>query len=250
MDIRFDNKTVVVTGAASGIGSATARAFTAAGAHVFGLDTEDVAEGHSKGVQSITCDVARENDVAQAFGIIREASDHVDVLVNNAGIQTYGNVVDTSEELWDRTLDVNLKGAFLCSKYAIPLMDASPHAVVVNVSSAQSFVSQKDVAAYTVSKAGLNALTRSIAIDYAPRIRCVAVCPGAVNTPMLERDIAEYDDRDSIIRETEAIHLLNRISTPEEVSNFILFLASEYAGFATGHAYRVDGGIGLKIEGT
>ncbi len=250
MDIRFENKTVVVTGAASGIGSATAKAFTAAGAHVFGLDIEDIADNSLGGFQLIACDVAMEKDVARAFDIIRDNRDHVDVLVNNAGIQTYGNVVDTSEALWDQTLNVNLKGAFLCSKYAIPLMDASPHAVIVNVSSAQSFVSQKEVAAYTVSKAGLNALTRSIAIDYAPRIRCVAVCPGAVDTPMLEKDIAGYDDRDSIIRETEAIHLLNRISKPEEVSHFILFLASEYAGFATGHAYRVDGGIGLKIEGT
>ena len=247
MDIRFENKTVVVTGAASGIGRATAEAFKAAGARVFGLD---VAERSQSVFPLIACDVSMEKDVARAFDVIREERDCVDVLVNNAGIQTYGNVVDTSEALWDQTLNVNLKGAFLCSKYAVPLMGASEHAVIVNVSSAQSFVSQKEVAAYTVSKAGLNALTRSIAIDYAPRIRCVAVCPGAVDTPMLEKDIAGYDDRESIIRETEAIHLLNRISSPEEVSHFILFLASEFAGFATGHAYRVDGGIGLKIEGT
>lgn len=250
MDIRFENQTVVVTGAASGIGRVTAEAFRAAGAHVFGLDVIDIADNALKGFQSIACDVAIEKDVAGAFDIIRENRDHVDVLVNNAGIQTYGNVVDTGEALWDQTLNVNLKGAFLCSKYAIPLMDASPHAVIVNVSSAQSFVSQKEVAAYTVSKAGLNALTRSIAIDYAPAIRCVAVCPGAVDTPMLERDIAGHDDRESIIRETEAIHLLDRIGSPEEVAHFILFLASEYAGLATGHAYRVDGGIGLKIGGT
>jgi len=250
MDIRFENQTVVVTGAASGIGRAATEAFIAAGAHVFGLDIEGVASEALKGFELIACDVAIEKDVARAFDIIRKNRTHVDVLVNNAGIQTYGNVVETSEALWDQTMNVNLKGAFLCSKYAIPLMGASQHAVIVNLSSAQSFVSQKEVAAYTVSKAGLNALTRSIAIDYAPDIRCVAVCPGAVYTPMLEKDIAGYDDRESIVRETEAIHLLDRIADPEEVAHFILFLASEYAGFATGHAYRVDGGIGLKIEGT
>ena len=102
MDIRFKNKTVVVTGAASGIGRATAGAFRAAGAHVFGLDIENIAENSLRDVHPIRCDFAIEKDVVRAFDIIREDRDHVDVLVNNAGIQTYGNVVDTTETLWDR----------------------------------------------------------------------------------------------------------------------------------------------------
>lgn len=250
MNIRFQDKSVVVTGAASGIGRVTAQAFETVGAQVFGLDIQDSAGDPSEAIEMIACDVAIEKDVEMAFNTIGGKAGRVDILVNNAGIQTHGNVVDMTEALWDQTLNVNLKSAFLCAKYAIPLMETSSHGVIVNVSSAQSFVSQKEVTAYAVSKAGINALTRCIAIDYAPKIRCVAVCPGAVDTPMLERDIAGYDDRESIVNETEAIHLLNRISRPEEIAHFILFLASEYASFATGHAYRVDGGIGLKIEGT
>jgi NAD(P)-dependent dehydrogenase (short-subunit alcohol dehydrogenase family) len=122
--------------------------------------------------------------------------------------------------------------------------------VIVNVASVKSFVCQDKEAAYVASKSAILGLTQSIASDYSPGLRCVAVCPGAVKTPLLMNEIDKSADRQKIIKETEDIHLLQRIAEPEEIASFILFMASDKAGFATGHAYRVDGGIGVRIPGT
>jgi NAD(P)-dependent dehydrogenase (short-subunit alcohol dehydrogenase family) len=122
--------------------------------------------------------------------------------------------------------------------------------VIVNVASIKSFMCQDKEAAYVASKAAILGLTQSIASDYAPGLRCVAVCPGAVRTPLLMDEINKAQDKSAILRETEDIHLLKRIAEPAEIASFILFLASTQAGFATGQAYRVDGGIGVRIAGT
>ena len=129
-------------------------------------------------------------------------------------------------------------------------MEEADHPVIINVGSAQGFVSQEKVAAYSTSKEAIHGLTRSMAVDFAPRIRCLAVCPGAVMTPMLAKDLEAFGDKESILEQTRNIHLLRRIAEPEEIANFIVFMASDKASFATGHTYRVDGGIGLKIGGT
>lgn len=255
MIISFEGKRAIVTGATSGIGKAVAIQMLEAGATVIGIGRDadkiiEELEAYPDRLFFVPCDLRIHADIKKVFNQIGEKFGFVDVLVNNAGVQTYGDVVSLDEETWDYTMDVNLKSIYLCSKYAIPLMEQSSHPVIVNVGSVQGFVSQRQVAAYAASKEALHGLTRSIAIDYAPRIRCVAVCPGAVWTPMLENDIAGFEDKEAIIEETRNIHLLKRIATAEEIANFITFLASEKASFATGHTYRVDGGIGLKIEGT
>jgi NAD(P)-dependent dehydrogenase (short-subunit alcohol dehydrogenase family) len=171
------------------------------------------------------------------------------ILINNAGIQTYGTVTETTEELWDRTMNVNVKSMFLCSKLCIPLMTKSDNAVVINLSSVQSFVTQKGVAAYATSKAAILGLTNSIAVDYAPHLRCVAICPGAVMSPMLATVINEFANKEEVITETENIHLLKRIAHPDEIADFILFAASNKARFMTGQHYRIDGGIGVELGG-
>jgi len=253
----FADKNIVITGGSMGIGLATALGFMEEGGQIIILDVagpspESKAKLNSS-VHFIDCDVSKSSEVKKAFEQIENKWKQVDVLVNNAGIQTYGTATTTTEETWDTTIDVNLKGMFLCAKYCIPLMLGQLAPAIVNVSSVQGFICQKDVLAYATSKAAIAGLTRSIAIDYAPKLRCVAVSPGAVNTPMLQHDIeklAGKDLQDAALKETEAIHLLNRIASPEEIANFIIFLASEKASFATGQTYRVDGGIGIKIEGT
>lgn len=253
MLIEFSNKVIVITGAASGIGWACSRLFIDDGADVVLLDikqadAKDVLQLGGKAF-FLQCDVSDGHSVKTAFEQIAEKYGRVDVLVNNAGIQSYGNVTDTSEEDWDRTMNVNVKSIFLCSKYAIPLLMKSVTPVIVNVASVKSFVCQDNEVAYVTSKSSILGLTRSIATDYAPRLRCVAVCPGAISTPLLFDEINKSEKREALIAATEDIHLLKRIGAPEEVANFILFLASEKAGFATGQAYRVDGGIGVRIEG-
>ena len=147
-------------------------------------------------------------------------------------------------------LDVNLKSVFLCSKYCIPSMLRKGRGVVVNVASVQAFVSQQKVAAYTTSKSALLGLTRSIAIDYSPHIRCVAVCPGTVDTPMLREAIKESPDPDAVYQECIDMHPLKKLATPQEVSELIAFLASDKASFITGQAYRIDGGLGISVGGS
>ena len=256
MIIDFSNKIVVITGAASGIGLITAKMLIAEGATVFMIDNNPegakIAAGLGEKVYFYHADVANKNAVKNVFANIQKTVSHIDILVNNAGIQTYGKVTTLEEEDWDRTMNVNVKSIFLCSKYGIPLMNESKAPVIVNVASVKSFVCQDNEVAYVASKSAILGLTQSIAVDYAPKIRCVAVCPGAVRTPLLTNEFekAEPEQQQQLIKETESIHLLNRIAEPVEVARFILFLASDLASFATGHAYRIDGGIGVRIPGT
>ena len=147
-------------------------------------------------------------------------------------------------------MNVNLKSAFFCSKYAIPVMLKKGKGCIINVASVQSFISQQNVAPYTTSKTALLGLTRSIAVDYAPKIRCVAVCPGTVDTPMLRGAINLSPNPQEVLQECHDMHLTKRIGSSEEVAELISFLASEKADFITGQAFRIDGGLGISIAGS
>ncbi|MEM8556346.1 MAG: glucose 1-dehydrogenase [Bacteroidota bacterium] len=251
--MRFSDHVAVVTGAAKGIGAATARLFAAEGARVALLDADPVGAETAaalEGARFVQCDVSDVRAVTAAFEAVRDAFGGIDILVNNAGIQRYGTVTETTEALWDEVMNVNLKSAFLCAKAALPSMVERGRGVVVNVASVQSFITQANVAAYTTSKTALLGLTRSIAVDYAPAVRCVAVCPGTVDTPMLRWAVNESPDPDEVMREVNAMHPVKRIAMPEEVAQLIGFLCSAEASFITGQAYRIDGGLGLSIGGS
>lgn len=255
MLISFSNKVAVVTGGAKGIGGATATRFLSEGASVAVLDVDDtdgqalVSKFPDRGL-FIHCDVSNSAQVGAAFDDVLRHFGGVDILVNNAGIQRYGTVTETPEEEWDLVMNVNLKSAFLCSKAAIPSMLERGGGVVINVSSVQAMHTQRNVAPYTTSKSGLLGLTRSIAVDYAPSVRCVAVCPGTVNTPMLEWAVKQSPNPKALFDEVDDMHLAKRIADPTEVADLILYLASDRAGFITGHAYRIDGGLGIEIGGS
>ncbi len=250
----FENVKVVVTGGAKGIGGACVKAFTEGGAKVCILDIDQAGQEFADTLGDDTffihCDVSKEDDVKTAFKKIEKKLGAVEVLVNNAGIQRYSTVTETSEEEWDLVMNVNLKSAFLCSKYAIPMMVNNKKGCVINVASVQSFISQKNVAPYTTSKTALLGLTRSIAVDYAPNIRSVAVCPGTVDTPMLRNSIQESPNPDEVLEECNEMHLVKRICSSEEVGELVTYLASDKAGFITGQAIRIDGGLGITIGGS
>jgi len=250
----FENVKVVVTGGAKGIGGACVKAFTEGGAKVCILDIDQAGQEFADTLGDDTffihCDVSKEDEVKTAFKKIEKKLGAVEILVNNAGIQRYSTVTETSEEEWDLVMNVNLKSAFLCSKYAIPMMVNNKKGCVINVASVQSFISQKNVAPYTTSKTALLGLTRSIAVDYAPNIRSVAVCPGTVDTPMFRSSIQESPNPDEVLEECNEMHLVKRICSSEEVGELITYLASDKAGFITGQAIRIDGGLGITIGGS
>ena len=251
----FSGKVVIITGGGLGIGLGAAKKLAEKGASVaICSDREDQIKTAEASLQEeglevrgIKADVTSSTDMKGLVNFAAETYGGVDVLVNAAGVQRYGTVVDTEEDVWDEVLDVNLKGIYLASRYAILQMGERGGGAIVNLSSVQAIASQKAVAAYTASKGGINALTRAMALDHAEEnIRVNAVCPASVDTPML-RWAANLFRGDKSVEETVAewgkMHPLGRVATVEEVAEVIAFLASEKASFVTGGEYKVDGGM-------
>ena len=249
---RLEQKVAVVTGGAKGIGAATAQRLHDEGGYVAILDIDVSGESliASDRALFMQCDVADSKAVQEAISRVVDQFGEIEILVNNAGIQHYGTVLTTPEEEWDQVMQINLKSAFLCSKHVIPSMKRHGKGTVVNVASVQSFHSQQNVAPYTTSKAALLGLTRSIAVDFAPAIRSVAVCPGTVDTPMVRWTAEQTGDADALYDEVANMHLAKRIAKPEEIAGMIAYLCSDEASFITGQSIRIDGGLGVLLGGT
>ena len=251
----FSNKVVIVTGAAHGMGRATALEFAREGASVVVADL-DVAAGRAVIAQMadttgqgrfVEADVSRGADSQRVVSEAVAAFGGVDVLFNNVGIQppsSYLNVEQTSEEIWDRILGVNLKSYFLMAKYAIPEMRKRGGGVIVNNASVQGLQSMPGVPAYAASKGGVLSLTRQMAVDYAAEnIRVLAICPGTIDTEMVRASAAmEGGDLEETLRRFGESHPIGRIGTGQDIANVVLFLASDKASFMTGEYVCVDGG--------
>ena len=252
----FDGKIAIVTGGAMGIGEAAARAFAAAGAAVGVGDVDNdrgkavAGEINSAGGRAvfIEADVASAGDCQRLVSETVAAFGGLDILLNNAGIQppeSYKNVEHTPEEVWERIQGVNIKSRFLMAKFAIPQMRARGGGVIVNIASVQGLQSMELVPAYAATKGADLSLTRQMALDYAgENIRVVAVCPGAIDTPMLRQSIEQSgDDLQATMKKIADMHPIRRVGKGEDIADAVLFLASDRASFITGESLCVDGGL-------
>jgi len=245
----FEDKVVLVTGASSGIGRATAVAFAAAGASVVvadadwdrGPQTVGMIECSAGRAIFAPCDVSRGEDCARAVALATKTWGRLDIAFNNAGIA--GQQLPTSdypEDAFRRVLDVNLVGVFLCMHHEIPAMIAAGGGAIVNCASILGDVGFANAPAYVAAKHGVLGLTKTTALEYATKgIRVNAVCPGFIETPMLQRaGLLDPAVRAGI----EALHPMKRLGTAEEIADAVLFLCSKRASFVTGTSLLVDGG--------
>src|SRR5574341_1382376 len=254
--MRHENKVAIVTGSAKGIGWGIAKVLAQEGARVAVIDWDEAngkksaQEFRDSGGKAIfiKCDVSNEDEVKAMIQKVLDEYGRIDILVNNAGVGVYKTVLDATSADWDRCLGVNLKGVFLCSKYAITHMQALGKGAIVNISSVHSWATVNGVAPYAASKGGISALTRNMAIDYGPTIRVNAIAPGWVLTPLIQSIFDGYADPDDQRKQVERRQVMKRIGVPEDIGYAASFLASDEASFITGAHLFVDGGLTAQLE--
>lgn len=253
--MRLQDKTAVITGAANGIGEATARRFAQEGATVALVDVEDHGERVAGEIRDAggqasfhRVDLSSEEQVVHGVEAILKEWQSLDILVNNAGLTLPKGFESTTQDEWDRLHAVNLRALFLMMRQCAPYLRARPAAAIVNVASFHARSTISNFGAYAASKAGVVGLTRSAAFDLAPHgVRVNAVCPGIVQTKMWDAWLAEVEDVDATVNEVLAMQPLGRVGEPVDVANAILFLASDEAAYVTATELYVDGGASTRL---
>jgi 2-keto-3-deoxy-L-fuconate dehydrogenase len=238
---RLDDKTALVTGGRQGIGRAIVDAFVAEGAKVLTCGRGSRPDDLPSNVGWFTCNMAHREDVEALKDFVEKTFSSLSILVNNAGIQIEKTVVETTDDDWDELMGVNAKGVFMACRSFIPIMDAGGS--IINIGSISGNTADLGLAIYNASKAFVHGLTRSIAVDHGPAIRCNAISPGWIMTGMADAAFATAKDPEAAKRDAMARHPAGRFGEPEDIAKLAVWLASDDASFATGQCYALDGGM-------
>lgn len=253
--MRLKGRNAIITGGGAGIGEAIVRAFAREGANVVIADlnpttAQAVADDlnvDGKTVSVVECDVSDSCSVEKAVGEAAEHLTSIDTLVNDAGWGRAGKLLDTTEEDWDRMIDINMKGAFLVSKHTLPHLLESGRGNIINMGSVAGVVGVRDRLAYCASKGGIISLTRAIALDYVDQgLRCNSISPGTVNTPWVDRMVAQFPDPEQTRKSMVARQPMGRMGEPWEIAEAAVYLASDNSGFITGSNLMIDGGMTMQ----
>ena len=240
--INFKNKVALVTGASSGIGAAIAKKLSNQGARVF------AAQRSSSDYEDILSDLSDPKAPEEIISVIKKVTGRLDILINNAGIMTEGNVEETTLKNWNQHLAINLTAPFLLIREAMPLLRES-RGSIVNVGSVEGLGNNPRHPAYGASKSGLHGLTRAVAVDHGEDgVRCNAAAPGWIDTPLNENFVKGMDDPIGFREKLSNIHPIGRSGQPSEVAELICWLVSDAASFVTGQVWTIDGGRMTKLS--
>lgn len=241
-------KTALVTGGTGGIGAAICQRFAAEGAQVIAADLQ-ANENLAEGVSFMKFDVTNEEQIKQNYADLSGRWDKIDILVNAAGIEIEETIENTTLEQWNRIFAINVTGTFLTSKYALPLLRQSAAASVINFGSYDGFIADPGLAAYCATKGAVHALTRAMACDHGQEgIRVNAICPGYVNTPMLQSFFGSSGDIESLKQAVRDVHPTGTYGEPEDIANLVNWLASDEARYASGQLWVIDGGLSAQVQ--
>ena len=244
---RLSELKAVVTGGAGGIGTAICRRFAREGAKVLAADLTWTEAGSE--IEGHVLDVTSEQDVERFFELVASEINGLDILVNAAGIEIEKTIENTTLEEWNRIFAVNVTGTFLMSRAALPMLRQSGGASIINFGSYDGFIADPELAAYCATKGAVHALTKAMACDHGPEgIRVNAICPGYVDTPMLQSFFGERGDVESLRQAIRDIHPTRTFGRPDDIAGLAVFLASEEARYASGQLWVMDGALTAQVQ--
>ena len=242
----LQGRVAVVTGGCGGIGTAICARFIREGATVYAAD---ISGGSGSGARYCSLDVTCEDSTRAMMERVGDEQGRLDILVNAAGIEIECTIEETSLADWNRIFAINVTGMFLASKYALPLLRRAGGGSIINFGSYDGFIADPGLAAYCATKGAVHALTRAMACDHGPEnIRVNAVCPGYVDTPMLQSFFGSSGDIDSLRQAVQNVHPVRRYGTPEDVANLVNWLAGDEARYASGQLWVLDGGLTAQVQ--
>lgn len=242
-------RVAVVTGGTGGIGRAICARMAKEGAHVYAADIAEPGVPLPAGVTFVAHDVTSEESARNVMDRVGIDHGKLDILVNAAGIEIEYTIEETSLDDWNRIFAINVTGTFLTSKHALPLMRAAGAGSIINFGSYDGFIADPGLAAYCATKGAVHALTRAMACDYGPEnIRVNAICPGYVDTPMLQSFFQDAGDIESLKDEVRRVHPLRRYGTPDDMANLVNWLAGDEARYASGQLWVLDGGLSAQVQ--